>query len=193
MKRTNADGFAPGNLYTEGNPGLGVPATVVGAEEMNNIQEEIALVVEAAGIALDAGTLNQMLSAIDILIGAGGSAQIKQDIDNNAGPTDIPGLIFDKTKTKAARCQVDLFRRTDTVLEQRNETGELFFSFDTELGVWEKPVFISHQPTSEDKNEAGVTFTIDAATGQAKYSSTDLAGLAYSATYRIWDIKKAAL
>ena len=65
LKRTDADGH-DSNRYTEGNPSLGVPATVVGAEEMNNIQEEIATTVEGAGLTVDqtGSSEGQLLQAI---------------------------------------------------------------------------------------------------------------------------------
>lgn len=193
MKRTDADGFAPGNLYTEGNPGLGVPATVVGAEEMNNIQEEIVAPILAAGIALDGGTTNQLLQALDILIAGGGSSQIKQDLENNQTDTDITGFIFDKASVKSFRAQVDLERRTDTASEQRNQTGTLFGSVNVESNTWEPLSFVAHEPTSEEANDAELTFLIDPATGQVSYNSTNFVGSNYSGNIRIWDIKKAAI
>lgn len=54
----------PDSYYTEGNPGTGVPATVVPAEHLNMIQEEIARAIEAAGITLDKGTRNQLARAM---------------------------------------------------------------------------------------------------------------------------------
>ena len=56
MKRIDAYGATVDNKFTSGDPVAGVPATRVSADFMNVIQEEIAGVVEAAGITLDQGT-----------------------------------------------------------------------------------------------------------------------------------------
>jgi len=64
MQRTVAPGN-DNNLYTEGDPGLSIPATVVGALEMNNIQEELCNFIESVGITLDSGDLTQLEQAID--------------------------------------------------------------------------------------------------------------------------------
>jgi len=78
MKRTTAPGATVGNRYTEGDPGGGIPATVVGDSEMNNIQEEIVNVVLDAGIALDGAIENQLLLAIRIILGLGGGLPLTQ-------------------------------------------------------------------------------------------------------------------
>lgn len=50
--------------FQDGNPSLGVPATQLTAALFNNVQEEIARVVEAAGITLDGSVYTQLLSAL---------------------------------------------------------------------------------------------------------------------------------
>lgn len=64
MQRTQHSTAAAGNTYTPGNPSQGVPATVVTADAMNEIQEELARTVLAAGIALTAGDYTQLEQAI---------------------------------------------------------------------------------------------------------------------------------
>lgn len=54
--------------YTSGNPGGGVEATVVTADHLNAIQEEIAYVIEEAGITLDKTDNTQLKEAIDTMI-----------------------------------------------------------------------------------------------------------------------------
>lgn len=56
MKRIDTFGATFDNKFTSGDPIGGVPATRVSADFMNVIQEEIAGVVESAGITLDQGT-----------------------------------------------------------------------------------------------------------------------------------------
>lgn len=57
--------------FRDGNPLAGLPATQLDAGWFNSVQEEIANVVEAAGIALDAGDLTQLLQAVTALIADG--------------------------------------------------------------------------------------------------------------------------
>lgn len=66
MHRIDAAGFAAGNLFTDGNPSTGTPATVVDAAWLNDLQENIAQLVEATGIVLSKGDYTQMLKAIVI-------------------------------------------------------------------------------------------------------------------------------
>lgn len=67
----SADLFGAGkDGYTEGDIGLGIPPTVVTADWLNSIQEEIANAVEGAGITLALGTRTQLLSAILALSGS---------------------------------------------------------------------------------------------------------------------------
>lgn len=56
MKRIDSYGAASGNLFTSGDPAAGIPATRLSSDYMNVLQEEIAGVVEGAGLTLDQGT-----------------------------------------------------------------------------------------------------------------------------------------
>lgn len=64
MHRIDAAGFSVGNLFTDGNPSTGTPATVVDAAWLNDLQENVAQLVEAAGIVLSKGDYTQLLKAI---------------------------------------------------------------------------------------------------------------------------------
>lgn len=59
-----AVGPNPNSFYTKGNPGLGIPATVVDDDALNAMQEEICGVIEGAGIVLDKTKRNQLLAAL---------------------------------------------------------------------------------------------------------------------------------
>lgn len=59
----NPDGF-----FFGGNPSLGELATVVNADWLNSIQEEICAVVDAAGITLDKTVRTQLLQAIQFFV-----------------------------------------------------------------------------------------------------------------------------
>ena len=85
---------APG-YWTNGVPGIS-PATIIDADWLNAIQEELAAVVTAAGIALDKGNNGQLLSALqsmfageggltaEIQARAAGDAALNTNIGNEA-------------------------------------------------------------------------------------------------------------
>src|SRR5690242_5771521 len=50
--------------FTDGNPGTGVPGTVVTADWLNGVQGEIDSVLTAAGVTPDKTLTNQLLAAI---------------------------------------------------------------------------------------------------------------------------------
>lgn len=55
---------AVGGLFSDGNPGTGMPGTNVDADFMNAVQEEIASFIEAEGITLVKGTNTQLRAAV---------------------------------------------------------------------------------------------------------------------------------
>jgi len=67
MHKINTAGATAENEFTEGNPGSGVPATVVGAAWMNSVQRELVACVEAAGLELDEDDDGQLLEALQTL------------------------------------------------------------------------------------------------------------------------------
>lgn len=71
MHRIDGAGATIDNLFTEGDPTTGVPATTVTGAWLNAIQEEIAHVVEAAGTALDKLSNTQLYAAIVAIVDQG--------------------------------------------------------------------------------------------------------------------------
>lgn len=66
------DKFGAGkNGFTRGNPQTGVPATALDDDYFDAVQEELAGIVEAAGISLDKSNRAQVLEAIRYLIAEG--------------------------------------------------------------------------------------------------------------------------
>ena len=65
--------ITPG-YFTDGNPGTGVPATIVDAWWCNMLQEEILTVVAAAGITPSKSAHNQLYLALQTLYTASGAA-----------------------------------------------------------------------------------------------------------------------
>ena len=66
MYRIDADGHVA-NLFSDGDPSLGVPGTKVPAEWMNAVQEELCAILAAAGVALVKATSNQLAAALGLL------------------------------------------------------------------------------------------------------------------------------
>lgn len=67
MHRIDGPGATIDNLFTEGDPASGVPATTVTGNWLNAVQEEIANAVEDSGLVLDKPTNDQLAQAINII------------------------------------------------------------------------------------------------------------------------------
>lgn len=175
MKRTDADGHQS-NMFFDGNPAGGIKATVLEQTWLNNVQEEIATLIEAEGITLDGGDQTQLRDAIQLMISGGGgsAAQVNEDILNAQTNEDIAGLLFDKTLLQAAVIEFSLERRSDSSNVQ--EMGHMFVAHDTNDDTWRISV-------SSNLDDAGVTFNITSA-GQVQYTSDTLAGANYAGKIR---------
>lgn len=68
MHRIDGPGATPGNMFTEGDPNTGVPATDVTDDWANAVQEEIIGVLTAAGITPDKPDNTQLAEAIAVLL-----------------------------------------------------------------------------------------------------------------------------
>jgi hypothetical protein len=66
---TPAAAGTPG-YFTDGNPGTGTPATILGADFMNMLMLELLAVLTAGGVTPSKVTYNQLLTAINNLIGS---------------------------------------------------------------------------------------------------------------------------
>lgn len=185
MHRIDAPGFAPGNLFTEGNPALGVPATEVSDDWLNDVQEEITTVIEGQGIVLVKGTQTQLQSAIFSMIGAGGTNTKIDPLLNVTADQVVTGLIFDKTVTKAALIYFDIHRETDSSNVQ--ETGILAVTHDSKDDAWRLELIQSNF------DDSGSEFNIVVATGQVRVTTDTLAGTNYAAQLRITGVSRFAL
>ena len=67
MHRIDGPSATPGNLFTEGSPAGGVPATVVSGDWLNDVQEELMTLLTTAGIAPVKGVRNQVYLALQQL------------------------------------------------------------------------------------------------------------------------------
>jgi len=76
MHRIDGPG-AVNNLFTEGDPSVPQMATVVTAAWLNDVQENLARAIEAAGITPVKGDYDQLRQAITLLSGAGEVGEIR--------------------------------------------------------------------------------------------------------------------
>ena len=86
MHRIDGPAAAPGGYFTEGDPAVGTPATVVTDDWMNAVQTEIESVITATGAALSKPDNTQMLQAIRALIVAALPAGSVQAFARAAAP-----------------------------------------------------------------------------------------------------------
>lgn len=70
MHRIDGPAAVPGGHFTEGDPNVGTPATVVTAAFLNAVQEELCNVIEATGTGLSKPSNDQLLKAIQSLLAA---------------------------------------------------------------------------------------------------------------------------
>lgn len=166
MKRTTQSGN-DNNRYTTGNPVAGIPATVVGAAEMNHLQEELASTVEAAGLTLDDNDENQLIKALNVLIPNGGSTVTTFTVANDvSASTDVTGMLVDNSTYRTTVFNYFIRRKDDA--EIRLEEGELSLIWDDVSSLW----LISQQTRHGDSQ---VQFTV-LASGQVQYTSDNMTG-----------------
>lgn len=180
MLRTTAPGFAPGNLYSEGNPSLSIPATVVSAEAANFWQEEIVNTVLQAGLTLGAAQ-TQLRDAILVLAGQGGSQITPFSIANNqVAAANVTGLVIDSVVTKAAIISYAIDRQ-DATPRKESQVGQLHVIYDNVAAAW----LINDTSVLEN---AEVVFSINTS-GQVLYTSSNFTGGSYVGTLRATILK----
>jgi hypothetical protein len=182
MKRTDADGNLSG-LYTDGDPVGGVPATVVNASALNNIQEELVSIVLAAGLGLNGAVYTQVLTAIKQLIQDGALWSNLSIGNNQVVAASLSGLLFDKTKEYGARVLYHLHRHTDTGGSEVVSMGQLSVRYLPAADAWD----ITDNIMAGDDH--GVTFSVTSS-GQVQYVSSNIAGANYVGELRVSDLKK---
>ncbi len=183
MHRIDSPGATGANLFTEGNPSLGIPATEVSDDWLNDVQEELCNFIENQGVTLAKGTQSQLETALNAWLGTGG-AEIKIDpLANNTADQVITGLIFDKLEVKAAIANFDVHRETDSSNVQ--EIGQLFITHDSKDDAWKIA-------SSSHLDDAGLSFTITSA-GQVRVTTDDLTGTSYDGQLRVNNITRMSL
>lgn len=181
MLKIDSSGATVDNLFTEGAPSLGTPATVVSAKWLNTVQEEIVNVVLAGGLSLDqsGADVSQLREAINVLISRGGNLQTFT-LDNDVQTASpINALTFDSSEIVSAKISFDIQRRTDS--NSVAEAGEIICNYNNEESTWS----LALESYGDD---AEVYFEISAA-GLISYTSSDLVGGTYAGELRVNNIK----
>lgn len=193
MHRIDSDGATIDNKFTEGNPALSIPATVVSAAIANAWQEEIVSVIEGVGIPLltsSTDTFNQLDAAIKELMKRGGrAAPVSQAIANNqAAQADVLNFPqFDSSLVVSVEFLYSIFRRTDS--GNKKETGRVYMTWNPDTSTWEVSKIGVHEGADVDFFVANVSGTVY----KLQYTSDNLAGASYAGTLRITDIKTIAV
>lgn len=187
MFRIDSEGATLDNKFTEGDPSLGVPATVVSADWLNAVQEEISNVVETNGLVLNKLNSGQLQAALlEFFLKGGRTAPINQAIANNqVVEADVVGFKVDKATVKAKICLIDMERKTASGNKQ--SVGILFITRDTADEAWRL------SPLTFLDDDMGIDFSLvddagPATTSQLKYVSDNMAGGAYEGNLRMTSI-----
>ena len=189
MHKIDSDGATLSNEFTEGNPLLSIPATVVSANWLNAVQRELVYVIEQAGLTLNTSgsdTGQQLYAAIQIMIAGGGAATplIQALVNNQASPADVVGFPqMDVTQVRSFEFTYHILRRTDSSNVQ--EHGTLAAIWNPETLAWT----ISGQSYFDD---AGTDFVMTLVSGnlwKLQYTTDNIAGASYAGNLRIIDRK----
>lgn len=162
---------SPG-YFTKGNPGLAVPATLVSQDWLNSVQEELANVIEAAGLTLAKGTNNQLLAAL-LGISLDYSEPQFTIANNQSSFANITGLVFDKTIYRSAIISYSAYRKDAG--QEVAINGKLHAIYKTVANAWE---IFGPELVGDLTNDIGMEFDITSA-GQVRYKSSNFAGGSY--------------
>ncbi|MCY1360645.1 hypothetical protein D9M69_472800 [compost metagenome] len=128
MHRIDVPSATPDNLFTEGSPTGGVPATTVTAAWLNDVQEGLCAVVEAAGLTLEKGNATQLQTAITGLVSAGFLANLGI---GGPGVTDYVKIPF---RDKTSGIRRELIIQWGTVNSGGATSGTLTFPLQFPIG-----------------------------------------------------------
>jgi hypothetical protein len=187
MFRIDSEGATVDNRFTEGDPQLGVPATVVSSEWLNSVQEEIAKVVEENGITLAKANEGQMYDALlEMFLRGGRKAPVVQSLSNNTGPADVATFDIDSDLVKCKIAFYTIERKTDS--QSLQESGILFITRNTADSVWR----ISQTSLMDDADTVFSLYVPDAigapTVSRLQYTTGDLSGASYAGSLDITQI-----
>ena len=168
MFRTDAEGNVSG-LYTEGNPATGVPATVVSADAMNAIQEEICNIIESAGLTLSKTNDEQLKAAINSVVQGGGITPVEVGLLNDESEGEaVTGVNYNGANTRAIMLDAYVYRRDD--VEELAAIMKVYMFYKPDAAAWT----VSWDSQGDS---TGVTFAMDG--NQLNYKTDAMAGSNY--------------
>lgn len=192
MFRIDSAGATVGNRFTEGDPGLSIPATVVSDEWLNHVQEEIIKPIEEMGITLVKGNEGQLWdSLLAMFLNGGRKSVFRHTLLNNTLDAEVQDnnnasapLSVDRTSTKLKIMFFDIERKTSTGLLK--EFGILFLSHDSKNNVFLDPKVLS----LNGDGETTFKLTQEGATDEFRLNvdTEDLTGTSYVGTLDLTSI-----
>jgi hypothetical protein len=105
VQRINSIGATADNRFTKGDPTRGIPATVVSADWLNSVQEELANIVEMNGGSLNTDKDSQIAEIIQLLITESKKYTFKV---SQAGHCFNVGDVLKKSNTVYAKAKADI-------------------------------------------------------------------------------------
>lgn len=182
MFRIDSSGATVDNRFTEGDPALSIPATVVSADWLNHVQEEILKTIEEMGLTPDKGNENQLYPALlELFLRGGRKLSYNATLANNTGPADLQDLnngnallTVDGDLIKNKFFFFDIERKTSTQIVK--EYGLCFIAWNSKDSVFEEPKLLTLN------GDAGVILTLANVSGnnyKLQYTTGDLTGTSY--------------
>jgi len=128
-----AVGPHPNGFFTKGNPGTGVPATIVDDDWANAVQEEICYCIEQAGLTLSKTDRTQLKQAMQILSGKSythtqGSSNATWTITHNLGTKNHQIQVRDGSDLGLTPDTITIGTNTDTLTFTDAITGTAFLN-----------------------------------------------------------------
>ncbi|MGJ8619625.1 MAG: gp53-like domain-containing protein [Methylophilaceae bacterium] len=138
--------------FKDGDKANGIPATIVTAEFLNSIQEEVANVIEGAGITLDVNNRTQLKQAISVMLaGANTIARF-----TTTGNITLSGLA-----TQAGGDWGGALTAGDVILVKNQATASQNGWYAAAAGAWTRVVYLDEseevKPSTLTKVSEGAT------------------------------------
>ena len=179
MHRIDGPGYAPGNLFTAGNPSTGVQATVVTPEWCNAVQEEIANTITGFGGSLNKLQNNQLFTALQgaisaIVASSGGEANTGANVGTGAGQVfKQKGGVQLQFRTLKAGTNVTIVQGVDDITINSTATATGTITAGQSLGTG-TPVYagVSGANLQFNSLKAGSNVSISSASGEITISAT---------------------
>jgi len=161
--------------FTEGDPNLAIPATLVSDDILNAFQEELIKPIEEMGITLVKGDEDQLwLALLEMATRGGRKLPVTHTLANNTVDATVTGFpVLNKSDHLLRVSTYYIERKTDT--QNVQEAGILFSRYDSADDNWTQESFSLF-------DDSGCVFGIDDANTDAavlEVTTDDLTGTTY--------------